>query len=147
MKSTARLSRLDTNSARLALTIPAPHFGRSRRGSGAPLPSSPISRIARQADPISHFGSAQVVPRRGQAKNSHSYHERHAARVIPLPAGGPAAIIACKWQFTRLLLTTDSITKTFEICHFCVSIRAHDAHARPRVYVSNPSLRVRQVAA
>jgi hypothetical protein len=42
---------------------------------------------------------------------------------------------ACKWQFTRLLLTADSITKTFETYHFYVSLKAHDARAR-RAYIS-----------
>ena len=113
----------------------APHFGRSLRRSGPPLPSSPISRIARQADPILHFGSAQVVPRRGQAKNSHSYHEGHAARVIPLSAGGPAAIMRARGNLGACssLRFDPHDLKTY---HFCVSLKAHDARARPRVYVS-----------
>jgi len=84
MKPTAGLSRLDPNSTGPTLPIPSTTF-RALATSKRRTPS-PISRIARQADASLHSKLSHVVPR-------YSCHERHAAGLIPLPAGGPAAIM------------------------------------------------------
>ena len=95
----------------------APHVGRSLRRSGAPFPSSPISRIAIQVDATLHSKLSQVVPRRGQAKNSY-FMPRPPRREINSAAGRRTCCnYASEFQFTRPLFIASSITKTFETCH------------------------------
>ena len=109
----------------------APHFGRSLRRSGAPFPSSPISRIAIQVDATLHSKLSQVVPRRGQAKNSY-FMPRPPRREINSAAGRRTCCnYASEFQFTRPLFIASSITKTFKTCHSYQFLKPMTrAHAR-----------------
>jgi hypothetical protein len=118
MKPTAGLSRLDTNSAGLTLPIPSTTF--------RALPTSKRSAIA-----IESYFAHRKTSRPDLAFEL--FAVRPTVRVdeklifipwAPRRESNSAARwrtrcnYARKWQFTRLLLTADSITKTFAFCHF-----------------------------
>jgi hypothetical protein len=155
MKPTAGLSRLDPNCARLTLPIPSTTFRALPTSKRRTISIEPYLAHRETSRSTLHSNLSQVVLRRGQTKTSCSCHERHTARLIPLPAGGPAAIMRASSHLRARSSSRVRLLRPLKLVIRINFLKPHDARARPRVHVtlalgrviahSNGSIRLRPI--